>query len=97
MYSVFLPDMNLSFLFLTFASLLVLNIFVYAIYARLWSGKTNAGLKFLTLNIFKDVAWVVFWLYSAEKTPANLYILMAVYGIFSFIVYRKVIKDLNKN
>ena len=89
--------MELNFVMASAASILILNAFVYLIYKKVFAGKENAGLKFLTLNIFKDVVWMVYWLFQSEKTSENFFILMIVFALFSFFLYRAVIRDLNKN
>lgn len=89
--------MDLHFVLFSAGSLLISNAFVFLIYKKFFAGKESAGLKFLTLNIFKDVVWMVYWLIALPKTTENFHFLITLFAVFSFFLYRAVIRDLNKN
>ena len=60
-------------------------------------GKENAGMKFLFLNISKDVVWLIYALSVVEKTNQNMLVLIFSFLAISFAVYFVVIKLLNKS
>lgn len=77
--------------------LLFLNIIVFFIFKSLMYGKENAGMKFLFLNISKDVVWLIYALSVVEKTNQNMLVLIFSFLAISFAVYFVVIKLLNKS
>lgn len=84
----------ITFVLLVF-SLLSINILVYIIFVK-WLIKTeNSGIKFLFINIFKDAAWVIFWILKLDRERSGYLLLGGLFLFFSGILYYKVIKAIN--
>lgn len=79
------------------SSILFLNIFVYMIFKKYLYGKQDAGMKFLTLNIAKDVIWVAVSLSIIEKTKSNFLLIVICFIAASILIYLSVIRLINKS
>jgi len=83
--------------FILLLSLLLVNVMVYYIFRVLIFRKENAGMKFLILNISKDVLWLIVSLSLIVKTKENMLVLMSGFLAFSFVIYFLVIRLMNKS
>ncbi len=63
--------MNFFDSFIIISLIAVLNIIVFVVFKKYLYGKANAGMKFLTINIAKDLLWLVISLLIIEKNKAN--------------------------
>lgn len=77
-------------------SLAALNFALYFIFRKFILNTGNAGMKFLVLNIAKDLGWIIYWIVTAEKTNTVFFTLAAVFLPLSFILYYVAVRDLNK-
>ncbi len=59
--------MNFLDSFIVISLIAVLNIIVFIIFKKYLCCRENAGMKFLTLNISKDLLWLVISLLVIEK------------------------------
>lgn len=57
----------------------------------------NPAMKFLGLNIIKDLIWVVFWLSRLENTTESFLAVIGVFLVMSIFLYFKVIQMLNRS
>ncbi len=55
------------------------------------------AMKFLGINIIKDILWVAFWIFNLENTTTNFLAVIAVFLITSIYLYYKVIRLLNNS
>lgn len=78
-------------------SIIVLNIIVYFLFKKFLYGKPDAAMKFLVINIAKDILWLGISLAVIEKTNTNFIFLLICFLISSFIIYFLVIKAINKS
>lgn len=74
-----------------------LNSIVYLIFKKFLFGKQDAGMKFLTINIAKDIAWLVVSLVIIDKTKNNFLFLVICFIISSVLIYASVIRKINKS
>jgi len=74
-----------------------LNIAVWILFKKYLHAKENAGMKFLTLNIAKDLVWLVISLLILEKTKANFLLIIICFIVASVTIYVPVIKQINKS
>lgn len=89
--------MNFLDSFIVISLIAILNIIVYVIFKKYLYGKENAGMKFLTLNISKDLLWVVISLLVIDKNKANFLLIIICFIIASVTIYAPVIKQINKS
>lgn len=89
--------MNLSDSLTIILLIVVLNILVYGIFKKYLYGKPDAGMKFLVINISKDLIWLVISLLIIEKTKANFLLIVICFIIASILIYMPVIKQINKS
>jgi hypothetical protein len=75
----------------------VFNIIVYIIFKKNLYGKPDMGMRFLTVNIFKDILWLIISLIIIDKTKENLLFLLICFIVASFFIYLPVIKRINKS
>lgn len=59
--------------------------------------KPNAGMKFLVVNICKDMVWLVVSLSIIDKTKEGFLFIVICFIIASFLIYLPIIKDINKS
>lgn len=76
--------------------LILANIGVFFIFRKVWMNTPNAGMKFLFVNILKDIAWLIVSLQWLEKTTPHFLFLIFTFLTASFILYYKVIRLLNE-
>ncbi|ASW73373.1 hypothetical protein IQ37_03415 [Chryseobacterium piperi] len=75
----------------------VFNSIVYIIFKRYLQDKPNAAMRFLMVNIVKDVIWFVISLLLIDKTRSNFIFLIICFVAASFFIYFLVIKQINKS
>lgn len=54
------------------------------------------AMKFLGVNIIKDILWVSFWIFTVENSKGSFLWIIAVFLVTSFFLYYKVIRLLNR-
>ncbi|ROI13733.1 hypothetical protein EGH73_07050 [Epilithonimonas hominis] len=79
------------------ASLIILNIIVYYLFKMVLIKGNNSGLRFLGINLLKDIIWLTGILFFIDKTKVNFLILSLIFLISSFLIYYFVIVRLNKS
>ena len=89
--------MDFQLLIIPISVLVLLNIIVFFIFKFLMYGKENAGMKFLFLNILKDLGWLIYALSVVEKTNQNMLVLIFSFLALSFVIYFAVIRLMNKS
>jgi hypothetical protein len=60
-------------------------------------GKANAAMKFLSLNISKDIIWLIISLILIDKTRENFLFIVICFLVASLFIYIPVIKLINKS
>ena len=70
---------------------------VYYLFKRILIKGNNPGLRFLGINLLKDVIWLALILFFIDKTKVNFLILSLMFLISSFIIYYFVVIKLNKS
>ncbi|KQS92714.1 hypothetical protein ASG21_09835 [Chryseobacterium sp. Leaf394] len=83
--------------FIVILLILIFNSAVYIIFKKYMYGKENSAMKFLVLNIGKDVVWLAISLVLMEKSKGNFLFLVVCFIISSFLIYLSVIKLINKS
>ncbi|QBJ85577.1 hypothetical protein DDI74_04585 [Chryseobacterium gleum] len=89
--------MNFLDSFIVILLIAILNIIVYIIFKKYLYRKPDAGMKFLTINISKDIIWLVTSLLILEKSKANFLFIVICFIIASFFIYLSIIKLINKS
>lgn len=89
--------MNFFDVFIIIMLAVVLNTAVYIIFKKFLYKREDAALKFLTVNIPKDIIWMLISLLIIEKTKENFLFLLACFVIASFLIYLLIIKLINKS
>ncbi len=89
--------MNFLDSFIIVLLILLLNIMVYIIFKKYLYGKQDAGMKFLVINLSKDLIWLIVSLIIIEKTKANFLFIVICFLIASFLIYLPIIKLINKS
>ena len=59
--------------------------------------KSDAGMKFLAINISKDIIWLIVSLIIIEKTKENFLFIVICFIIASLLIYIPIIKLINKS
>ncbi len=77
--------------------ILVLNITAYAIFKKYIYGKVNAGMKFLLINMPKDIIWLIISLMVIDKTKENFLFIVICFIVASLLIYIPVIRLINKS
>ncbi|REC46717.1 hypothetical protein DRF68_14400 [Candidatus Chryseobacterium massiliae] len=77
--------------------ILVLNITAYAIFKKYIYGKVNAGMKFLLINMPKDIIWLIISLIIIDKTIENFLFIVICLIVASLLIYIPVIRLINKS
>ncbi|KNB60292.1 hypothetical protein AR438_09550 [Chryseobacterium aquaticum] len=89
--------MNFLDSFIVISLIAVLNIIVFIIFKKYLYGKENAGMRFVLLNISKDIVWLVISLLVIEKNKANFLFIIICFIVASVTIYTPVIKQINKS
>jgi Co/Zn/Cd efflux system component len=89
--------MNFWDSFIVISLIAILNIIVFIIFKKYLYRKENAGMKFLTLNISKDLLWLIISLLIIEKTKNNFLLIIICFIVASVTIYTPVIKQINKS
>lgn len=89
--------MNFWDSFIIILLILILNIAVYTIFKKYFYGKPDAGMKFLAVNISKDIVWLIISLALIDKTKDNFLFIVICFIVASFLLYRPIIKLINKS
>jgi len=77
--------------------ILILNVFVFILFKRYFYGKANAAMKFLSLNILKDIIWLTISLMIIDKTRENFLFIVICFIVASLFIYIPIIKLINKS
>ncbi|EJL70475.1 hypothetical protein PMI13_02810 [Chryseobacterium populi] len=77
--------------------LVIFNCIVYMIFKRYLYMKPDAGMKFLTVNIAKDIVWLVISLMIIDKTKENFLFIVICFVVASLFIYTAIIKQINKS
>ncbi len=77
--------------------LVLANIALFFMFTKFFLNSPNAGMKFLFVNVIKDITWLILGLQLLEKTTPHFLILIFTFLVGSFILYYKVIRQLNKS
>ncbi|MCS3528788.1 hypothetical protein M2373_000149 [Chryseobacterium sp. JUb7] len=75
----------------------VFNIVVYIIFKKYFYNKQDAGMRFLAVNISKDIIWLIISLAIVDKTRDNFLFIVICFIIASFLIYIPIIKLINKS
>lgn len=89
--------MNFLDSFIVISLIAILNIIVFIIFKKHLYGKENAGMRFVLLNISKDILWLVISLLVIDKTKANFLFVIICFIVASVTIYTPVIKQINKS
>lgn len=89
--------MNFIDSLIIFVLILSLNITVFMLFKKYIYGKADSAMKFLSLNISKDIIWLVISLMIIEKTKENFLFIVICFIIGSLLIYIPVIKLINKS
>lgn len=89
--------MNFLDSFIIVLLIALLNIIVYMIFKKYLYGKQDAGMKFLVINLSKDLIWLITSLIIIEKTKANFLFIVICFLVASFLIYLPIIKLINKS
>ncbi len=89
--------MNFPENFLVAALIIVLNLIIYRIFKKYLYAKPDSAMKFLVINIAKDILWLAFSLIILEPTKANFLFILLCFIIASFFIYFSVIKLINRS
>ena len=89
--------MNFLDCFIIVLLIALLNIIVYIIFKKYLYGKEDAGMKFLVINICKDIIWLTISLILIDKTKTNFLFIVICFIIASFLIYIPIIKLINKS
>ncbi len=74
-----------------------LNIVIYILFKKYLYGKPDAGMRFLTINIGKDIFWIITSLIIVDKTRENFLFIVICFVVASFFIYLSIIKLINKS
>lgn len=75
----------------------ILNLSIFLIFKKYLYGKPDAGMKFLAINISKDLIWLIVSLIIIEKTKENFLFIVICFIIASLLIYIPIIKLINKS
>ncbi len=89
--------MNFLDSFIIVLLIALLNIIVYIVFKKYLYGKQDAGMKFLVINLSKDLIWLITSLIIIEKTKANFLFIVICFLVASFLIYLPIIKLINKS
>lgn len=77
--------------------ILIFNMAVFMLFKKYIYGKADAAMKFLSLNISKDLIWLIVSLIIIDKTKENFVFIVICFVIGSLLIYIPVIKLINKS
>ncbi|KFF12286.1 hypothetical protein IW15_12055 [Chryseobacterium soli] len=77
--------------------LAVFNLTVFFVFKKFLYKKPDEGMKFLVINISKDLIWLVISLIMLEKTKTNFLFIVISFIIGSLLIYIPIIKLINKS
>jgi hypothetical protein len=77
--------------------IVALNSIVYMIFKKYLYTQSDAGMKFLVINISKDIVWLAISLLLIDKTKENFLFLVICFIVASFFIYFLIIKLINKS
>ena len=97
MKDAYLCGMNFLQIVLLILSISLLNVLVFFIFKKYLLKKENPAMKFLGVNVGKDLVWIIFWLFIIEKNTTNFLILIAVFLAATFAIYYMVIRVINNS
>ncbi|SDE72798.1 hypothetical protein [Riemerella columbipharyngis] len=80
---------------LVVSSITIVNVVIYFVFKKKILQTPNAGIKFLVINLPKDIAWVVFSIMILDRTKENFFLLCMLFLWFSFVLYGLIIRLLN--
>ena len=89
--------MNFWDSFIIIFLVIVLNITIFIVFKRYLYGKPDAAMKFLAINLSKDIIWLIISLIMIDKTRDNFLFIIICFIIGSFLIYSSVIKLINKS
>lgn len=89
--------MNFLDSFIIVLLIALLNIIVYIVFKKYLYGKQDAGMRFLVINLSKDLVWLITSLIIIEKTKANFLFIVICFLVASFLIYLPIIKLINKS
>ncbi|KIA83230.1 hypothetical protein OA84_06685 [Kaistella solincola] len=89
--------MNITEFIFLIISAAILNVAVFFLFKKYIFRMENPAMKFLGLNIIKDLIWVVFWLSRLENTTESFLAVIGVFLVMSIFLYFKVIQMLNRS
>lgn len=75
----------------------ILNLSIFVIFKKYLYRKQDAGMKFLAINISKDIIWLIVSLIIIEKTKENFLFIVICFIIASLLIYIPIIKLINKS
>jgi hypothetical protein len=75
----------------------ILNVSVFAVFKKYMYRKPDAAMKFLAINILKDIIWLIISLIIIEKTKENFLFIVICFIIASLLIYIPIIKLINKS
>lgn len=75
----------------------IFNIVVYIIFKKYFYNKPDAGMRFVAINISKDIIWLIISLAIVDKTRDNFLFIVICFIIASFLIYIPIIKLINKS
>jgi len=78
-------------------SLFILNVVVYYLFKIVLIKRDNPGLRFLGINLLKDLIWLTVILFFVDKTKVNFLILSLIFLLSSFLIYYFIVIKLNKS
>ncbi len=78
-------------------SLLILNFIVFLLFSKVLMKTANSAMKFLIVNIAKDIIWVLAWLNILEKNNTSFLTITIIFLLGSGILYFFIIRMLNRN
>ncbi len=88
--------MNFTHIAIVALSAAWLNILIFYLFKKYLIGTSNPAMKFLMINIIKDLVWVGFSLILLEHTRNNFLLVIAAFLLTSFFLYYKVIVLINR-
>ena len=88
--------MNFLDFLLLLISIAALNFLVFFLFKIFVLKIQNPAMKFLGLNLIKDVFWCAVWLYILPKEKPVFFTLVSVFLVASFVLYYYVIRSINK-
>ncbi len=89
--------MDLMNVFWLVLSLAFLNLVVYYLFEKLLIKGNAPAMRFLGVNILKDVIWAGSAIYLLPREKVSFFLVTVVFIISSTVIYYKVIRRLNRH